>query len=114
MALTVNPVLVLTNSVLADYTYVYAILFDKATGYPVHATTGVAADNTTWANAGLFLTKHATFLKWDMKVPVNLPTGWYVVQLFGSSDATADNADSLLDLSFEIDWTGSEVEQVQY
>ena len=108
-ALTTNPILLLTNQDLADHTVVYVILYSTKTGYAANATTGALASNTSWADATLTLTKDSTFKKWNMKVPTTLPAGTYLAQPCGSTDATGDNADTILDWSFQFEWNGSKV-----
>jgi hypothetical protein len=113
-ALTANPVLVMTNTKLDNYTYNYVILFDKKTGYPLTASTGTPKTDETWANAGLFFTQHATFIKWDLKLPTSLKPGTYIAQNWGSTNSTADSADTYIGLDFEFDWSGTKVTDVRY
>jgi hypothetical protein len=109
-ATTKRPVLVVTQPDLALYTYTYYILFAKGTGLPVTASTGLPTAGTTWALAGNFFTKDSVFSKWDIKFNTALPAGTYIMQTYGSTDTTADSADTIIDgMSFEFDWNGQAI-----
>jgi hypothetical protein len=85
---------------LSDYTKVYYNL-KRSDGKVVTAADGVLSATVTWVNAAIDCTADSDFKTYDTTLPSGMTEGGnFLIRWWGSTDATADNADTLLGIGY--------------